>query len=104
MRYTKKEREYYNQYRERACNKLKITKNEFNWFRRKSEELQRMYENDCNGYGDDEAEDRLEKLIEKRASVLGLELFFQRDPRGATVYLDLEPIPDNNYTRAVCVY
>ena len=26
----------------------------------------------------------------------------QSDPRGASLYIDREPIPDNNYTRAVC--
>ena len=104
MSYTKKEREYYNQYRERACTKLGITKNDFNWFRRKGAELHKLYEDDCNGFGDDHEEESLERRIEDKASKFKLELFFQRDPRGATVYLDTEPIPDNNYTRAVCVY
>ena len=104
MSYTKKEREDYNQYRERSCERLGITKNDFNWLRRKGEELRRLYEDSCNGYGDDHEEDSLERRIEDKASKLKLELYFQRDPRGATLYLDTKPIPRNNYTVAVCVY
>ena len=44
MSYTKKEREYYNQQRDKICESLGITKNQYNWLRRKGEELRKIYE------------------------------------------------------------
>jgi hypothetical protein len=32
---------------------------------------------------------------------LGLHYYHQGDPRGCSLYIDAEPIPDNNYTRAI---
>ena len=32
---------------------------------------------------------------------LGLHFYHQGDPRGCSLYVDNEPIPDNNYTRAI---
>ena len=35
---------------------------------------------------------------------LGLHFYHQGDPRGCSLYVDNEPIPNNNYTRAIaCV-
>jgi len=107
--YSKKDRAYYNECRDRACNRLGITENQYNWFRREGEKLRKVYENNCNGLYDTDfayemAEgETLNKIVEK-ATALRLELFFQTDPRGATIYLDTKEIPDNNYTQAVCIY
>ena len=49
MTYTKKERERYNDDRARACKRLGITKNQYNWLRRKGEALRKVYEANCNG-------------------------------------------------------
>ena len=39
------------------------------------------------------------------ARVMGLHLYLQTDPRGATVYVSREPIPENRYnTHAQCIY
>ncbi len=39
------------------------------------------------------------------ARVMGLHLYLQTDPRGATVYVSRGPIPDNRYnTAAQCIY
>ena len=109
MNYTKKEREYYNIQRDRTCERLSITKNQYNWLRRKSEELHKVYENNCNGLYEQEydyiREARAkEGVIHKKALDLCLFDYFQTDPRGATLYLDKDPIPDNNYTNACCIY
>jgi len=102
----KKEREYYNINRERACKRLDITKNQYNWFRARGNELRSLYCENCNGTIEGNDYDYQTNCIEERidARLDGLEVYFQTDPRGATIYLDKEPIPENNYTRAVCIY
>ena len=114
--YTKKEREYYNGYRDRVCERLNITKNNYNWLRRKGTALHTLYEYQCNGEDNngcgmtqhikswERQEDKLYKEIEKYIGALGLHVYFQTDPRGATIYLDDKEIPDNNYTQASCIY
>lgn len=42
--------------------------------------------------------------IKKAANVLGLYVYFQNDPRGCSVYVDVKPIPDNNYQRSIAIY
>jgi len=116
--YNRKEREYYNEQRDRACKRLGITKNQYNWLRRKGEELNKIYTANCNGDyeklaqgGKVDAETMYnmdcttkEGLIGMKVKELGLKVFFQTDPRGATIYLDTKEIPSNNYTQAVCIY
>lgn len=101
-------RGYYNLHRDGVCEALKLTKNQYNWFRRKGEILHQMYEFNCNG---DFTEERYEevtkpiyKVVDAKAKELGLYVYYQTDPRGATIYVDNQPIPDNNYTRAYCIY
>lgn len=43
------------------------------------------------------------KRIEAICARLGLYYYLQTDPRGGTLYVDNQPIPDNNYNRAVFV-
>lgn len=105
MTHTKKEREQYNVSRDSACAKLGITKNQYNWFRREGEKLHKLYEDNCNGINyDEKIETLIENEITKKASKLCLNVYFQTDPRGETIYLDTESIPENNYTQAVCIY
>ena len=108
MTHTKKEREYYNIYRERACERLGITKNQYNWFRRNGEVLHKLYEDSCNGVVDEETleinENIITKEIKGRVTEHKLHVYFQTDPRGAPIYLDTKPIPENSYNNAVCVY
>lgn len=116
MNYTKREREEYNQHRDNACGRLGITKAQYNYFRRMGEKLHKVYEMSCNG---DIAEDAYDlrtstteaevrqylidqKLYKKNKKVYYV--YFQTDPRGATIYLDTQEIPSNNYTQAVCIY
>ena len=109
--FTKQERERYNEDRERACKRLEITKNQYNWLRRKGEELRKIYEDNCNGlYKTEEESDKAERDLIYQINVYKQECeellyaYFQTDPRGATIYLDREPILENNYTNAVCIY
>lgn len=109
MGYTKEERKYYNLHRERVCTVLDIDKNAYNWFRRKGQELHKIFEQNCNGKI--ESDERYEALTQplyqmaiQKAHGLGLTIYFQTDPRGATIYLDKVPIPENNYTQAYCIY
>jgi len=100
--YTKKEREEYNIYRRIVCEKLGITKNEYNKFRRLANQLHRCYEKFCNGeYPTDaeyEADIRpLEEKIIKLAKEKGLNVYFQTDPRGAALFLSKESVGPDNY-------
>lgn len=78
--------------------------------------LHRLYENQCNGFQDyqgnwgekasiraDKREGRLTEEAHEIAKELNAYIYLQTDPRGATVYIDNKPIPDNNYTSAVCL-
>ena len=108
MNYTKKEREAYNQDREITCKRLGITKNQYNWFRREGAKLHTLYELNCNGdilEGEYNTETRsLYDKIDFEVLARGLHVYYQTDPRGATIYLDTVAIPDNNYTVASCIY
>ena len=109
MTYTKKEREEYNEQRERACKQLNITKNQFNWLRRKGNSLHKHYEDNCNGlFLSEENYDcvvnRLYDEINAYVLKLNLFIYYQTDPRGATIYLDIRPIPGDSYNNATCIY
>lgn len=109
--YTAKERANYNAYRENVCKQLNITKNQYNWLRRKGEALRKVYENDCNGLYKTEEEridaerDLIYQInVYKQECTELLYAYFQTDPRGAALYLDTKSIPENNYTQAYCIY
>ena len=78
--------------------------------------LHRLYEKQCNGFCDyqgnwdekasdraDKREENLNKKAQAIAKEIGAYIYMQGDPRGATIYIDNKPIPDNNYTQAVCL-
>ena len=98
--YNKKERADYNRDRAIKCKELNITENQYNWLRRKGEELRKLYtEADY-----ERAVNPIEKSVIDYAGKLGLFVYFQTDPRGATIYADIKPIPEANYNRAHCIY
>ena len=102
-------RKQYNESREITSKGLGITKNNYNWLRRKGQALHKIYEDACNGIVNYDGEyDRLTEPIEEQvnnyAKCLGLYVYYQTDPRGATIYIDKQPIPDNNYTQAECIF
>lgn len=108
--YTKKGRELYNHDRQIVCKDLNITTYQYNWFRRKGEELRRIYTSNCNAdYTEQEYEQmtiKVETKVLKKVNELSLFVYFQTDPRGATIYLSKEPIEYNNYNRSGshCIY
>ena len=106
--FTKLERERYNEHRDRACQRLGITKNQYNWLRRAGETLHQAYEQNCNGtISEIDYEVRTETaedLVMEYIKPFKLSVYFQTDPRGASIYLDKVEIPENNYTQAVCIY
>jgi hypothetical protein len=114
MTYTKKEREQYNEQRDRIIEKLGIDKNDYNYFRKKGEELHKLYEQDCNGEVTEKRYNKIEKQLMTRINTrlkkikkekgLTLYVYIQGDPRGATIYLDNVEIPANNYTMAECIF
>ena len=110
MTYTKKEREDYNTHRGAVCEILGITKNEYNWFRRLGNSLHKVYEDSCNGTVDENEEElvtgRLYGLGDSKAEGLHLHIFYQTDPRGATIYLSNEAIEAHNYYRSgsYCIF
>ena len=101
---------YYNQVRKnRGCDKLGITQGQWSYIKRIGTILNNLYTASCNGDGPNgEGYPSRESYYERMASIFAknnnLYIYFQTDPRGATIYLDKEPIPDNNYTKAVCIY
>lgn len=109
MGYTEKEREEYNQTRKKICKALIITKNEYNWLRRYGQALRKLYTGDCNGViTNSENYDNIVNTIYARvdtyAKKLGLFIYYQTDPRGATIYADRKPIPENSYNNAHCIF
>lgn len=109
MTYTKKEKAEYNEQRQRTCDALGIAGNDYNAFRRLGEKLRKIYADNCNGgvyevEGSYEAACHpLEQKAGKMAAKYGLHIYFQTDPRGATIYLDKTPI-NNDYSSAHCIY
>ena len=116
MNYSKKAREIYNHDRAITCERLGISENQYNWFRREGQRLHQIYEWNCNGVeldGTEVTEERYNELttplyekIDKKAKELNLYIFYQTDPRGATIYLSKDPIADNNYNHmgSECIY
>lgn len=117
--YTRKERAQYNIDRERRCERLGITTNQYNRFRRLAEKLSRIDEWRCNGtrdtsynghneYTEEEYlrdEILLIETIAYQAGLCGLKgMYHQTDPRGCSLYLDLDHIPYDNYTSAAAIY
>ncbi len=108
--YTAKERKRYNEDRQITCNKLGITENQYNWLRRKGQTLQKIYTDSCNGGLNDAQYEALTKqeYAEIKAYLkkegLKLYIYYQTDPRGASIYLDKKAIPENNYNQAECIY
>lgn len=100
-----------------TCERLNITREQYEWFLKYANKLHRIFENQCNGYQDingnwdqeasdkeETIEEKLKEKINREAKKLGLFTFFQGDPRGGSLYLDTKEIPYDNYTQAYCIY
>lgn len=110
MVYSKKEREQYNRDRMMTCERLQIRELDYNAFRRLGQKLHSLYEDDCNGLLTEKEYEKDTNVFyekaDKLAKRLNLYIFYQTDPRGATIYLSKDPIADNNYNRlgSECIY
>lgn len=101
----------YNKDRQITCEALGISKNVYNAFRRIGQALHKEYEDQCNGF-ETTADERDSEVREERLGIQGRDLakqyglfiFYQTDPRGATIYLDKEPIKYDSYNKAHCIY
>lgn len=119
----KQQEEWRQEHISQALTRLSITRKEYKRFLIVGNKLHRAFELNCNGYVGNEAEwngnelvnrfteedyTRLTQPLYKQAQEMakekGLYIYFQTDPRGATIYLDTKEIPSNNYTNAVCIY
>lgn len=75
----------------------------------KGEELRRRYEAECSyewACNSESYRARTEALENETIGLAtrnGLHIYLQTDCRGATVYIDTKPIPDNAYNRAHCL-
>ena len=110
---------YWNEVRkQRGCERLGITSGQWSYIKRIGTILERLYTNSCNGFyneytgKENERQARYNEMLEgqyearaeKFAKDNGLQLYLQTDPRGACIYLDTNPIADNDYTKAVCIF
>lgn len=105
------QKQWYEEDKKKIMERLDLSEADWASFKKIGKDLRMLYERQCNGYPQQLLEDRdnqrekifVDKAV-KRAEKLGLKIFFQTDPRGATIYLDSEPIPENNYNKAHCIY
>lgn len=102
---TKKE---YRVYKEKTIEALDMSSEIFDMFKLYGEKLNKIYTDLCNGDITDKQAEELEKPIyrtlKSTCQLLGYYIYYQTDPRGATIYLDTKPISENNYTIAHCIY
>ena len=75
---------------------------------RAAERIRHRLENECNyewanteAYGKETA--RLTDRLEESVQASGLHCYIQGDCRGALLYVDAKPIPDDDYQHATCV-
>ena len=101
-------KQQYGIYKQRIIDDLGISESDFNTFRLIGKTLNRLYCRNCNGTISELKYEELTRMQYSRADriskKLGLYIYYQTDPRGATIYLDDKPIPENNYNVAHCIY
>src|SRR5258708_6163596 len=98
--YSKKERERYNEHRERIGKEYGLGKNEYNRLRRVANELSqadtayangRKYEHDTEEYTEKHHKHDVNKAFSKtqalKNKLKGKHLYHQTDPRGASLYI-----------------
>lgn len=113
----KQQAEWYKKHIEFTLDKLSITQGQYNTLKKYGKILRSLYEDQCNGFLDNngnwdekatqEAEKKEKQVtdeIMRYAKELGLCVYLQTDPRGATIYLDTKEIPENSYNNAHCIY
>ncbi len=106
--YNTEDRKRYNAHRAWVCTALGLDKNQYNRFRFMGNQLWDYYVDLCNGCDPTGTlEDDIkawEAKIEQTAKDFGLCVYFQTDPREASLYLDKKKIDRGEYTNAYCIY
>ena len=113
MAFSKKERESYNQYRDRVSRDSGITKNEYNRLRRVAQGLHRADEDSASGrkdwrenpsgrgskeYSEKEYKKDVNSHFAKTKALKGkVHLYHQSDPRGASLYIGKKRLNQANY-------
>jgi len=116
MAYTKKEREIYNQRRERTSQELGLDKYKYNAFRRIANRISEADTKSANGYEGKEAKWQGNKLLNEygekhwknetrpnfkkaheMAKKMGLHIYHQSDPRGPSLYLGKKRMSQKDY-------
>lgn len=114
----KQQKEYYNLHVIRTIENLKITPNDYKYLKTIGNKLNKIYTRQCNGYYnpynekwnshledlDNKAESKYTLKASDYAKDRDLYIYFQTDPRGATIYIDRKPIKDTSYNNAYCIY
>lgn len=107
--YSKKERERYNEYRERISKEYGLDKNKYNALRRVAGELSEADTNYANGrknyeekeYGEREHKKDVNSAFAKtkaiRKKIKDLHFYHQGDPRGASLYISKKRLKPENY-------
>lgn len=112
MSYNKTERENYNDHRNNACDRLGITKNQYNSLRRFANELSQIDEESCNGAIDENLYEICESSAMERLSEYLIKInraffytYHQTDPRGASLYISNdEELANANYTNGIAIF
>lgn len=105
----KKRKEMYMDYKAKVMENLDMGEPIFNFFKKQGEKLNKIYTDFCNGDITLKQEKKLTAPIYKKldafAHLLGYSIYYQTDPRGATIYVSKkEVLNDINYTNGVCIY
>jgi len=122
---SKLQRDIYQNYLNTLNRLPTMTYEDFKDLRKAAITLRGWYEHECNGaiqrdeetggaywyntntgkraYKAPDRERGAVKRIDAICKRLGLNYYLQTDPRGGTLYVDVQPIPDNNYNRAVFI-
>lgn len=76
-----------------------------------SRKLRKIYENQCNGYKNEnlekmdlKKEEKLNKKVLELCESVGVKPYFQGDPRGCALYIGDNSINGSNYTNGIAVY
>jgi hypothetical protein len=110
MSFSKKERDQHNKSRDLTCKELNISKNDYNWFRRKGHLLHKVYEDNCNGVITEQEYEKTTSFLyahtDRKAQDMDLYIYYQTDPRGGTIYLskDKEMNQTNYNTKGFLIW
>lgn len=110
MNISKEDRAMYNLHRNRVCEDLGLTVNQYNYIRRIGNDMHKLFEDNCNGLFEENEYETLFILFNRKLvkyledQKISLNIYIQSDPRGGTVYLSKDKMDDSNYNYGHLVY